>query len=77
MSSFITNDKKILQHALEPIFVQWRITKKKTEIISDQKSALAGRSRFRFLFVVVDVYMERKSRFLRAKNALVECFLYL
>ena len=51
---------------------------KKTEIISDQKSALAGRSRFRFLFVVVDVYMERKSRFfLRAKNALVECFLYL
>ena len=77
MSSFITNDKKILQHALEPIFVQWRITKKKTEIISDQKSALAGRSRFRFLFVAVDVYMERKSRFLRAKNALVECFLYL
>ena len=51
--------------------------KKKTEIISDQKSTLAGRSRFRFLFVVVDVYMERKSRFLRAKNALVECFLYL
>ena len=77
MSSFITNDKKLLQHALEPIFVQWRITKKKTEIISDQKSTLAGRSRFRFLFVVVDVYMERKSRFLRAKNALVECFLYL
>ena len=77
MSSFITIDKKILQHALEPIFVQWRITKKKTEIISDQKSALAGRSRFRFLFVVVDVYMERKSRFLRAKSALVECFLYL
>ena len=77
MSSFITNDKKLLQHALEPIFVQWRITKKKTEIISDQKSALAGRSRFRFLFVVVDVYMERKSRFLRAKSALVECFLYL
>ena len=77
MSSFITNDKKLLQHALEPIFVQWRITKKKTEIISDQKSALAGRSRFRFLFVAVDVYMERKSRFLRAKNALVECFLYL
>ena len=77
MSSFIIDDKKILQHALEPIFVQWRITKKKTEIISDQKSALAGRSRFRFLFVVVDVYMERKSRFLRAKSALVECFLYL
>ena len=77
MTSFITIDKKILQHALEPIFVQWRITKKKTEIISDQKSTLAGRSRFRFLFVVVDVYMERKSRFLRAKNALVECFLYL
>ena len=78
MSSFITNDKKLLQHALEPIFVQWRITnKKKTEIISDQKSTLADRSRFRFLFVVVDVYMERKSRFLRAKNALVECFLYL
>ena len=77
MSSFITNDKKLLQHALEPIFVQWRITKKKTEIISDQKSTLAGRSRFRFLFVVVDVYMERKSRFLRAKSALVECFLYL
>ena len=77
MTSFITIDKKLLQHALEPIFVQWRITKKKTEIISDQKSALAGRSRFRFLFVVVDVYMERKSRFLRAKNALVECFLYL
>ena len=77
MSSFITIDKKILQHASEPIFVQWRITKKKTEIISDQKSALAGRSRFRFLFVAVDVYMERKSRFLRAKNALVECFLYL
>ena len=77
MSSFITNEKKLLQHALEPIFVQWRITKKKTEIISDQKSTLAGRSRFRFLFVVVDVYMERKSRFLRAKNALVECFLYL
>ena len=51
--------------------------KKKNEIISDQKSALAGRSRFRFLFVVVDVYMERKSRFLRAKSALVECFLYL
>ena len=51
--------------------------KKKTEIISDQKSTLAGRSRFRFLFVVVDVYMERKLRFLRAKNALVECFLYL
>ena len=51
--------------------------KKKNEIISDQKSALAGRSRFRFLFVAVDVYMERKSRFLRAKNALVECFLYL
>ena len=50
---------------------------KKTEIITDQKSVLAGRSRFRFLFVVVDVYMERKSRFLRAKNALVECFLYL
>ena len=50
---------------------------KKTEIISDQKSTLPGRSRFRFLFVVVDVYMERKSRFLRAKNALVECFLYL
>ena len=77
MSSFITIDKKLLQHALEPIFVQWRITKKKTEIISDQKSTLADRSRFRFLFVVVDVYMERKSRFLRAKNALVECFLYL
>ena len=52
-------------------------SRKKTEIISDQKSTLAGRSRFRFLFVVVDVYMERKSRFLRAKNALVECFLYL
>ena len=51
--------------------------KKKNEFISDQKSALAGRSRFRFLFVAVDVYMERKSRFLRAKNALVECFLYL
>ena len=51
--------------------------KKKNEIISDQKSALAGRSRFRFLFVAVDVYMERKSLFLRAKNALVECFLYL
>ena len=51
--------------------------KKKNEIISDQKSALAGRCRFRFLFVAVDVYMERKSRFLRAKNALVECFLYL
>ena len=51
--------------------------KKKNEIISDQKSALAGRSRFRFLFVAVDVYMERKSCFLRAKNALVECFLYL
>ena len=51
--------------------------KKKTEIISDQKSTLAGRSRFRFLFVVVDVYMERKSRFLRSKSALVECFLYL
>ena len=51
--------------------------KKKNEIISDQKSTLAGRSRFRFLFVVVDVYMERKSRFLRAKSALVECFLYL
>ena len=50
---------------------------KKTEIISDQKSALPGRSRFRFLFVVVDVYMERKSHFLHAKNALVECFLYL
>ena len=50
---------------------------KKTEIITDQKPVLAGRSRFRFLFVVVDVYMERKSRFLRAKNALVECFLYL
>ena len=50
---------------------------KKTEIITDQKSVLAGRSRFRFLFVVVDVYMERKSCFLRAKNALVECFLYL
>ena len=77
MSSFITNDKKLLQRASEPIFVQWRITKKKNEIISDQKSALAGRSRFRFLFVAVDVYMERKSRFLRAKNALVECFLYL
>ena len=53
------------------------LRKKKNEIISDQKSALAGRSRFRFLFVAVDVYMERKSRFLRAKNALVECFLYL
>ena len=52
-------------------------SRKKTEIISDQKSALPGRSRFCFLFVVVDVYMERKSRFLRAKNALVECFLYL
>ena len=51
--------------------------KKKNEIISDQKSALAGRSRFRFLFVAVDVYMEQKSRFLRAKNALVECFFYL
>ena len=51
---------------MEPIFVQWRITKKKTEIISDQKSAL-----------VINVYMERKSRFLRAKSALVECFLYL
>ena len=51
--------------------------KKKNEIISDQKSALAGRSRFRFLFVAVDVYMERKSCFLRAKNALVECFFYL
>ena len=51
--------------------------KKKNEIISDQKSTLAGRSRFRFLFVAVDVYMERKSCFLRAKNALVECFLYL
>ena len=50
---------------------------KKNEIISDQKSALAGRSRFRFLFVAVDVYMERKSCFLRAKNALVECFFYL
>ena len=74
MSSSIIDDKKLLQHALEPIFVQWRITKKKTEIISDQKSALAGRSRFRFLFVVVDVYMEWKSRFLRAKSALVECF---
>ena len=58
--------RKILQHALEPIFVQWRITKKKTEIISDQKSAL-----------VINVYMERKSRFLRAKSALVECLLYL
>ena len=76
MSSFIIDDKKLLQHALEPIFVQWRITKK-TEIITDQKPVLAGRSRFRFLFVVVDVYMERKSRFLRAKNALVEFFLYL
>ena len=51
--------------------------KKKNEIISDQKSALAGRSRFRFLFVAVDVYMGRKSCFLRAKNALVECFFYL
>ena len=51
--------------------------KKKTEIISDQKSTLADRSRFRFLFVVVDVCMERKSRFLSAKNALIECFLYL
>ena len=51
--------------------------KKKNEIISDQKSALAGRSRFLFLFVAVDVYMERKSCFLRAKNALVECFFYL
>ena len=51
--------------------------KKKNEIISDQKSALAGRSRFRFLFVAADVYMERKSCFLRAKNALVECFFYL
>ena len=50
---------------------------KKNEIISDQKSALAGRSRFRFLFVAVDVYMGRKSCFLRAKNALVECFFYL
>ena len=39
---------------------------KKTGIISDQKSAL-----------VINVYMERKSRFLRAKSALVECFLYL
>ena len=58
--------RKILQHALEPIFVQWRITKKKKKIISDQKSAL-----------VINVYMERKSRFLRAKSALVECFLYL
>ena len=58
--------RKIFQHALELIFVQWRITKKKTEIISDQKSAL-----------VINVYMERKSRFLRAKSALVECFLYL
>ena len=53
------------------------LRKKKNEIISDQKSALAGRSRFRFLFVAVDVYMERKSCFLRAKNALVECFFYL
>ena len=52
-------------------------SRKKTEIISDQKSTLVGRSRFCFLFVVVDVYMERKSRFLRAKSALVECFLYL
>ena len=77
MSSSIIDDKKLLQHALEPIFVQWRITKKKTETITDQKPVLAGRSRFRFLFVVVDVYMERKSRFLRAKSALVECFLYL
>ena len=62
---------------MEPIFVQWRITKKKTEIISDQKSALADHQQFRFLFVVINVYMERKSRFLRAKSALVECFLYL
>ena len=52
-------------------------SRKKTEIITDQKPVLAGRSRFRFLFVVVDVYMERKSCFLRAKNALVECFFYL
>ena len=52
-------------------------SRKQTEIISDQKSTLAGRSRLCFLFVVVDVYMERKSRFLRAKSALVECFLYL
>ena len=39
---------------------------KKTEIISDQKSAL-----------VINVYIERKSRSLRAKSALVECLLYL
>ena len=51
--------------------------KKKTEIISDQKSTLADHQQFRFLFVVINVYMERKSRFLRAKSALVECFLYL
>ena len=50
---------------------------KKTAIVTDQKPVLAGSSRFRFLFVAVDVYMERKSCFLRAKNALVECFLYL
>ena len=77
MSSFITNDKKLLNMRRSQFSYSEGSRKKKNEIISDQKSALAGRSRFRFLFVAVDVYMERKSRFLRAKNALVECFLYL
>ena len=77
MSSFITNDKKLLNMRRSQFSYSEGSRKKKTDIISDQKSALAGRSRFRFLFVAVDVYMERKSRFLRAKNALVECFLYL
>ena len=77
MSSFITIDKKNSSTCVGANFRTVKDHEKKTEIISDQKSALAGRSRFRFLFVVVDVYMERKSRFLRAKSALVECFLYL
>ena len=66
MSSFITNDQKNSSTCVGANFRTVKDHQKKTEIISDQKSAL-----------VINVYMERKSRFLRAKSALVECFLYL
>ena len=66
MSSFITNDQKNSSTCVGANFRTVKDHQKKTEIISDQKSAL-----------VINVYMERKSRFLRAKSALVECLLYL
>ena len=66
MSSFITNDQKNSSTCVGANFRTVKDHQNKTEIISDQKSAL-----------VINVYMERKSRFLRAKSALVECLLYL